>query len=111
MKSSKDPTKSGYNPINEFVFRNWEGGLVDFMNADDINGWETKKTGYTPYKDIDQKLINITKLLKDETNITVVADGQGRLTSYGTKGVSKKISALLQKTLDQDELSQMEVLK
>lgn len=113
MQKSKDPTKSGYNSINDFVFRNWEGGLNDFITADNINGWENKQQRYVPYKDIDQKLVNLTKLLHAESQTVEgpVENSPGYTLMQSEKGVSKeKIRTLLQSTLDQDELSQMEIL-
>ena len=129
MRNSKDPTKSGYNSINETVFKKWEGGLEDFMMADSINGWEGKMQKYTPYKDIDQKLVNLTKLLHAEEQTqqkpltqkikVKQADGTEKEvdmpTGYdvldSTKGVStERIRTLLETTLDQDERSQLEVL-
>ena len=111
MRSAKDPTKSGYNSVNETVFRKWEGGLEDFMLADDINGFERKIQSYTPYKDIDQKLVNLTKLLHAEEQTTLQPSSTGYTLLESSKGVSKeRIRNLLQSTLDQDELSQMEVL-
>lgn len=124
MRSAKDPTKSGYNSVNETVFRKWNGGLEDFMLADDITGFDQKMQSYTPYKDIDQKLVNLTKLLHAE-EITTSQPSTQKITVNGKevevptgytllesqKGVSKeRISKLLQSTLDQDELSQMEIL-
>lgn len=128
MRNSKDPTKSGYNSINEAVFRKWDGGLEDFMLADDINGFDQKKQGYVPYKDIDQKLVNLTKLLHEESQlvqkphyekIKVMKDGKEVIqevpTGYdiltSSKGVSsERIRGLFEATLDQDERSQLEVL-
>lgn len=113
MQKSKDPTKSGYNSINDFVFRNWEGGLNDFIQADNINGWENKQQRYVPYKDIDQKLVNLTKLLHAESEAvdSPIPDNQGYSMLQSEKGVSKqRVRTLLQSALDQDELSQMEVL-
>ena len=125
MRNSKDPTKSGYNAINETVFRKWDGGLEDFMMADNINGWSNKQQSYTPFKDIDQKLVNLTKLLHEESvleqkpvkqtvkgpdgKIQEVPSGYDVLTS--NKGVtSERIRGLLESTLDADERAQLEVL-
>jgi len=128
MRNAKDPTKSGYNSINEVVFRKWDGGLEDFMMADDINGFDQKKQGYVPYKDIDQKLVNLTKLLHAESQtvqkptyqkVKIMKDGKEVIQEYPTgydiltsdKGVSsERIRTLLETTLDQDERSQLEVL-
>lgn len=124
MRNAKDPTKSGYNSINETVFRKWEGGLEDFMMADNINGWENKQQSYTPFKDIDQKLVNLTKLLHAESQTTqkpltqkvTVNDKEMEVpTGYdvleSTSGVSaERIRTLLESTLDQDERSQLDVL-
>lgn len=129
MRNSKDPTKSGYNSINETVFKKWEGGLEDFQLADSINGWESKMQRYVPFKDIDTKLVNLTKLLHAEEQLqqkpltqkikVKQADGTEKEvdmpTGYdvldSTKGVSvDRIRAMMEKSLDQDELSQFEVL-
>ncbi len=133
MRNSKDPTKSGYNSINEAVFKGWEGGLNDFMLANDITGWDQKKQSYTPYKDIDQKLVNLTKLLHAESQTVQkpvlqkqkieVKNADGSVstkeveipTGYdiltASKGVSQsRIRQLLETTLDQDERSQLEIL-
>lgn len=111
MRSSKDPTKSGYNKINEFVYKNWEGGENDFVMADDISDWDQKKIAYTPFKDIDQKLVNLTKLLHEETKAKVVSDNNGRLVTTKQQGVTKdRISQLLQQTFDADEIAQLQIL-
>lgn len=124
MRNSKDPSKSGYNSINEQVFKKWDGGLEDFMLADNVNGWESKMIGYTPYKDIDQKLVNLTKLLHAEQQTTQkpvtqkikVGDKEVEVpTGYdvleSTNGVSsERIRTLLESTLDQDERSQLDIL-
>ena len=124
MRSAKDPTKSGYNQINETVFKKWDGGLEDFMMADDVNGWESKMQSYTPFKDIDQKLVNLTKLLHAESQTTqkpmtqkVTVNGKeievptGYDVLESTSGVSaERIRTLLETTLDQDERAQLDVL-
>lgn len=124
MRASKDPTKSGYNSINETVFRKWTGGLEDFMLADSIEGWQSKMQSYTPYKDIDQKLVNLTKLLHAESQTQqkpvtqkVTVDGKevevptGYDVLESDSGVSaERIRTLLEATLDQDERSQLDVL-
>jgi len=133
MRNSKDPAKSGYNSINEAVFRDWSGGLTDFYLAGDIAGWDQKKQSYTPYKDIDQKLVNLTKLLHAESQTVQkpvlqkqkveVRNPDGSITTQevevptgydiltASKGVSQsRIRQLLETTLDQDERSQLEIL-
>jgi len=129
MRNAKDPVKSGYNAINETVFRKWDGGLEDFMLADDITGFDRKKQGYIPFKDVDQKLVNLTKLLHAESQTVQKpvynkvkvkqADGSEKETEVPTgydlltsdKGVSpQRIRTLLESTLDQDERAQFEVL-
>lgn len=124
MRESKDPVKSGYNAINETVFRKWTGGLEDFMFAEDVNNWDLKKQSYTPFKDIDQKLVNLTKLLHADSQLTqkplttkVTIDGKevdvptGYDILESTKGVSSaRIRNLLQSSLDADELAQFDVL-
>ena len=89
-KAQKDQLKSGYSPINEMVYRKWEGGLEDFMMADNIQGWQSKKIGYTPAKDIDQKLVNLTKLLHEESLTTQnpVKGSNGYDLLSSSKGVS-----------------------
>lgn len=109
-KQSKDPSKEGFNSINQFVYENAEGGKNDFVKAKDTKGWDSKKIGYTPYKDIDLKMQNVAKMLHEETKSTVRYDGYQIITET-TKGVSKeRIATLLQGTLDQDELEQLKVL-
>lgn len=129
MRNAKDPVKSGYNAINETVFRKWDGGLEDFMLADDITGFDQKKQGYVPFKDVDQKLVNLTKLLHAESQTVQKpvynkvkvkqADGSEKEVEVPTgydlltsdKGVSpQRIRTLLESTLDQDERAQFEVL-
>lgn len=111
MKTAKDPTKSGYNPINEFVFNNYEGGLYDFVNADDVKGWDKKRISYTPYKDLSVKWTNLTKQLKDETNAQISYDGAGHILTNITSGVSKeRISQYLQMNLDADDIAQLDIL-
>lgn len=110
MRNDKDPTKSGYDPINEFVFKNWTGGLTDFMQADDIERFSTERQGYVPFKDLKQKLVNLTKLLHAEEKTTASVEG-GRIVTNTTKGVdSTRIRQLLQENLTQDEISQMDIL-
>lgn len=109
-KQAKDPSKEGFNSINQFVYENAEGGKNDFVKAKDTKGWDSKKIGYTPYKDIDLKMQNVAKMLHEETKSTVRYDGYQIITET-TKGVSKeRIATLLQGTLDQDELEQLKVL-
>jgi len=113
MQKSKDPAKSGYNSINDFVFRNWEGGLNDFIVAKDINGWETKQQRYVPFKDIDQKMVNLTKLLHadSQTSEGPIPNAPGYSLLETEKGVSAdKIRTLFQSSLDQDEIAQIDVL-
>ena len=124
MRESKDPVKSGYNSINETVFRKWDGGLEDFMFAEDVNNWDLKKQSYVPFKDIDQKLVNLTKLLHADSTLTqkplttkVTIDGKevdvptGYDVLESTKGVSsERIRSLLQSSLDADEMSQFDIL-
>jgi len=86
MRNDKDLTKSGYDPINEFVFKNWTGGLTDFMQADDIERFSTERQGYVPFKDLKQKLVNLTKLLHAEEKTTASVEG-GRIVTNTNKGV------------------------
>jgi len=110
MRNDKDPTKSGYDPINEFVFKNWTGGLTDFMQADDIERFSTERQGYVPFKDLKQKLVNLTKLLHAEEKTTASVEG-GRIVTNTNKGVDPtRIRQLLQENLTQDEISQMDIL-
>ena len=112
-KAQKDQLKSGYSPINETVYRKWEGGLEDFMMADNIDGWHSKKIGYTPAKDIDQKLVNLTKLLHEEslTTQSPIDKRGGYDMLNGKKYVSKeRIRGLLSSTLDGEEMAQFDIL-
>lgn len=122
MRTSKDPKKrEGYNAINEYVYKHDTGGLYDFVKADDIAGWESKMSGYVPYKDVDQKLVNITKLAKERFKITqtpyTVTDKDGKVVSTPyfkyteNRGVSEQqLRTLLETTLDADEMAQFNVL-
>lgn len=112
-KGQKDQLKSGYSPVNELVYRKWEGGLEDFMMADNINGWQSKKIGYTPAKDIDQKLVNLTRLLHEESLTTQgpIKGSPGYDMLSATKGVSaERIRGLLSSTLDGEEMAQFDIL-
>lgn len=124
MRNAKDPVKSGYNQINETVFRKWTGGLEDFMLADSVDNWESQMQSYTPFKDVDQKMVNLVKLLHEEKTarqkpvtkkITVNGKEVETYTGYDVQelveGVSSsRIRTLLESTLDADELSQLEIL-
>ena len=132
MRNATDPSKSGYNKINEEVYKNWEGGLYDFMQADNVDDFDRKKAAYVPFKDIDQKLVNITKLLHEESTLTqapiqnkqkikVTVDGKevekeismpsGYDLLESKKGVSaSRIRGILSASLDADELAQFEIL-
>ncbi len=112
-KRQKDQVKSGYNSINEIVYRKWEGGLEDFMMADDVTNWSQKQIGYTPSKDIDQKLVNMTKLLHEESLLTQGpikgSPGYDMTNSVNTVSAAR-IRGLLSSTLDADELAQFDIL-
>ena len=129
MKNSKDPTKSGYDKINETVFRKWDGGLEDFMLADDITGFDQKKQGYVPFKNINQQLVNLTKLLHAESQTVQKpvynkvkvkqADGSEKEIEVPTgydiltsdKGVSsERIRGMFEEVLKGDGMAQLEVL-
>lgn len=129
MKNSKDPTKSGYDKINETVFRKWDGGLEDFMLADDITGFDQKKQGYVPFKNINQQLVNLTKLLHAESQTVQKpvynkvkvkqADGSEKEIEVPTgydiltsdKGVSsERIRRMFEEVLKGDGMAQLEVL-
>lgn len=124
MRNAKNPAKSGYNAINEAVFKKWTGGLEDFMTADSVDNWESVMQSYTPFKDIDQKMVNLTKLLHEESKISqkpvtkkVTVDGKEYevYTGYNVldseTGVSpQRIRQLLETTLDGDEIAQLDVL-
>ncbi len=109
-KQAKDPSKEGFNSINQFVYENAEGGKNDFVKAKDTKGWDSKKIGYTPYKDIDTKMVNLGKLLHEETKSDIKYDGYNIITTT-TKGVSKERAAQwLKGNLDQGEIEQLQVL-
>jgi hypothetical protein len=109
-KQAKDPSKEGFNSINQFVYENAEGGKNDFVKAKDTKGWDSKKIGYTPYKDIDTKMVNLGKLLHEETKTDIKYDGYNIITTT-TKGVSKERAAQwLKGNLDQGEMEQLQVL-
>ena len=128
MKNSKDPTKSGYDGINETVFRKWDGGLEDFQLADDITGFDQKKQGYVPFKNINQQLVNLTKLLHAESQtvqkpvsqkVKIMKDGKEVIQEVPTgydiltsdKGVSsERIRGMFEEVLKGDGMAQLEVL-
>lgn len=110
-RAMKDPNKSGYSQINEYVYRNFEGGEKSFINADDITDWNQKMELYTPYKNVDNKLINAMKLLHEETKSMTVPDGKGRLITVTEEGITKeRLMKLYPTLLDQSDMDQINVL-
>lgn len=111
QRAMKDPSKSGYSQINEYVYRNFEGGENSFINADDVTDWGQKMELYTPYRNLDAKLVNAVKLLHAETNSQTVPDNKGRLVTVTQEGVTKeRIMKLYPTLLDQADMDQINVL-
>jgi hypothetical protein len=110
-RAMKDPNKSGYSQINEYVYRNFEGGENSFINADDVTDWNQKMELYTPYKNVDNKLINAMKLLHEETKSMTVPDNKGRLITVTEEGITKeRLMKLYPTLLDQSDMDQINVL-
>jgi hypothetical protein len=118
MKSSgrKD---SGYDPINEYVWMNWDGGMNDFAKKGllEVNDPNFQPLKYTPYKDLRTPLANLTKLLHEDTvsREQQTLDEKGNPTGYLTKhtygGVSpERVRALFEEQMGQDGMAQIETL-
>ncbi len=104
----------GYNLINETVFKEWDGGLYDFakssLNKVTDNNFQPIK--YTPFKELDIKLLNIAKVLHVDTQITEGASGsEGYLVHKEmTQVTPEKVRSLIQSQFDQEDLEQLDVM-
>lgn len=104
----------GYNSINETVFKEWDGGLYDFMQSDlgKVTDPNFRVTKYTPFKELDTKLVNIAKTLHADTQITEGASGsEGYLLHKELTQVNpEKIRQLMTSQFDQEDLEQLDVM-
>ena len=104
----------GYNSINETVFKEWDGGLYDFMQSDlgKVTDPSFQPTKYTPFKELDTKLLNIAKTLHASTQITEGASGsEGYLVHKEITQVSpEKVRELMVSQFDQEDLEQLDVM-
>jgi hypothetical protein len=104
----------GYNSVNEYVFHNWNGGVRDFMTAslDEATSPGFKTINYTPFKELDTKMLNIAKTLHADKVVRQGASGTAGYMMYDEKGgVSpERIRLLMQSTFDQEDLEQLDVM-
>lgn len=103
----------GYNSINETVFKEWDGGLYDFMGSSlsKVTSPEFKPTKYTPFKELDTKLLNIAKTLHANTFIDEGSGGEGYIKRQELEQVSpERIRAMMLTQFDQEDLEQLDVL-
>lgn len=104
----------GYNSINETVFKEWDGGLYDFMQSGlgRVTDPNFRVTKYTPFKELDTKLVNIAKTLHADTQITEGASGvDDYLLHKEISGVTpEKIREMLATQFDQEDLEQLDVM-
>ena len=103
----------GYNSINETVFKEWDGGLYDFMQSDlgKVTNPGFQPTKYTPFKELDTKLLNIAKSLHADTVIREGSGSDGYLLHKEVTGVStEKIREMMMTQFDQEDLEQLDVM-
>jgi len=104
----------GYNSINETVFKEWDGGLYDFAQSGlgKVTSPGFQPIGYTPFKELDTKMLNIAKTLHADTTIKEGASGsEGYLLHQERSGVSpEKIREMMLSTFDQEDLEQLDVM-
>lgn len=104
----------GYNSINETVFKEWDGGLYDFAQSSlgEVTSPGFQPIGYTPFKELDTKMLNIAKTLHADTIIKEGASGsEGYLLHQERSGVSpEKIREMMLSTFDQEDLEQLDVM-
>ena len=104
----------GYNSINETVFKEWDGGLYDFAQSSlgEVTSPGFQPIGYTPFKELDTKMLNIVKTLHADTMIKEGASGsEGYLLHQERSGVSpEKIREMMLSTFDQEDLEQLDVM-
>lgn len=104
----------GYNSINETVFKEWDGGLYDFAQSGlgEVTSPGFQPIGYTPFKELDTKMLNIAKTLHADTTIKEGGSGsEGYLLHQERSGVSpEKIREMMLSTFDQEDLEQLDVM-
>lgn len=103
----------GYNSINETVFKEWDGGLYDFMQSDlgKVTNPGFQPIKYTPFKELDTKLLNIAKSLHADTVIREGSGSDGYLLHKEMTGVSpEKIRGMMMTQFDQEDLEQLDVM-
>lgn len=104
----------GYNSINETVFNEWDGGLYDFMGSSlsKITSPNFKPIKYTPFKELDTKMLNIARTLHENSSISESLSGaEGYLLHQESTGVSpERIRAMMLTQFDQEDLEQLDVM-
>lgn len=103
----------GYNSINETVFKEWDGGLYDFAQSslNKVTDTNFRPAKYTPFKELDTKLLNIVKTLRPDTVIREGAGSEGYLLHQELTEVSpEKIREMMLTQFDQEDLEQLEVM-
>ena len=104
----------GYNSINETVFKEWDGGLYDFMGSslDKVTSPSYQSLKYVPFKELDTKLLNIAKSLHADTQISEGPSGsEGYLVHKELTQVSpEKIREMMTSQFDQEDLEQLDVM-
>lgn len=103
----------GYNSINETVFKEWDGGLYDFANSslNKISDPNFRPVKYTPFKELDTKLLNIVRTLRADTTIREGSGSEGYLLRKELTEVSpEKIREMMLTQFDQEDLEQLDVM-
>lgn len=103
----------GYNSINEMVFKEWDGGLYDFMGSslNKVTSPTFQPTKYTPFKELDTKLLNIAKTLHANTFIGEGSGSEGYMVHKELEEVSPdRIRQMVLTQFDQEDLEQLDVL-
>lgn len=103
----------GYNSINETVFKEWDGGLYDFAQSSlsKVTDTNFRPAKYTPFKELDTKLLNIVKTLRPDTIIREGGGSEGYLLHQELTEVSpEKIREMMLTQFDQEDLEQLEVM-
>lgn len=104
----------GYNSINETVFQQWDGGLYDFMGSDlsTVTSPTFRPIKYTPFKELDTKMLNIAKTLHSNKSTVEGASGnEGYILHQELEEVSpERIREVMLSTFDQEDLEQLDVM-
>jgi len=103
----------GYNSINETVFKEWDGGLYDFMGSSlsKVTSPEFKPSKYTPFKELDTKMLNIARTLHQNTFINEGSGNEGYLVHKELEDVSpERIRQMMLTQFDQEDLEQLDVM-